>query len=112
MLKTSEAGNDNVWASDSTALSGQALLNLNSGEYLTLISTYSKLYTLKNIRIEKYDYRDVNFDNTVDAADLTLLRKDLLGISSDAKITDINGDRQTDILDLVHLKKGLSSSQS
>ena len=112
LLKTSEAGNDNVWASDSTALSGQALLNLNSGEYITLISTYSKLYTLKNIRIEKYDYRDVNFDNTVDAADLTLLRKDLLGISSDAKITDINGDRQTDILDLVHLKKGLSSSQS
>ena len=35
-------------------LSGDALLNLNAGEYLTIISTFIKPYSLRNIRIEKF----------------------------------------------------------
>ena len=108
-LNTSTNGWWNNWASDSTVLSGQALLNLNAGEYLTIISTYTKPYTLKNIRISKYDYCDVNFDSEVNATDLGLLRKELLGIDTAAEITDINGDKQTDILDLVSLKKAMSN---
>ena len=104
-LNTSTNGWWNNWASDSTVLSGHALLNLNAGEYLTIISTYTKPYTLRNIRISKHDYRDVNFDSEVNATDLGLLRKELLGIDTAAEITDINGDRQTDILDLVRLKR-------
>ena len=108
-LNTSTNGWWNNWASDSTVLSGHALLNLNAGEYLTIISTYTKPYTLRNIRISKHDYRDVNFDSEVNATDLGLLRKELLGIDTAAEITDINGDRQTDILDLVCLKKAMSN---
>ena len=53
-LNTSSEGFNNKWASGCTSLSGEALLNLNAGEYLTIISTFIKPYTLKNIQIVKY----------------------------------------------------------
>ena len=49
---------------------------------------------------------DVNGDGTVDTADLSSLRKYLLGIEvNENYVYDVNGDGKTDICDLVKLKK-------
>ena len=63
-LNTSSEGFNNKWASGCTSLSGEALLNLNAGEYLTIISTFIKPYTLKNIQIIKY--KPSGFDSDIE----------------------------------------------
>lgn len=59
--------------------------------------------SLKNIRL--YDLGDVDFSGDIDTTDLAVLRKELLGVDSTAQFTDVNKDGDTDIRDLVHLKK-------
>lgn len=50
-----------------------------------------------------------NSDSAPDAADLAYLKKQLLGIEEDLGLGDINENGETDIIDLVCLKKLLAS---
>ena len=53
---------------------------------------------------------DINGDGFVNAYDITLLRKFLLGIvEEENELYNVNGDEYTDIRDLVHLKKLVAS---
>ena len=59
---------------------------------------------------EKVYYLDLNTDGAVDSADLAALRKDLLGNANGA-LSDVNGDKEVNILDLVHIKKVLAADR-
>lgn len=59
---------------------------------------------------ERVYYLDLNTDGTVDSADLAALRKDLLGNANGA-FSDVNGDKEVNILDLVHIKKVLAADR-
>lgn len=49
---------------------------------------------------------DLNFDSSVDAEDLSLMRKSLLNVNSfDEVLYDVNNDDSVDIRDLVRIKK-------
>ena len=59
---------------------------------------------------ERVYYLDLNMDGTIDSADLAALRKDLLGNANGA-FSDVNGDKEVNILDLVHIKKVLAADR-
>ena len=62
--------------------------------------------SMKNIRL--YTLGDVDFSGGIDTLDLTVLKKYLLGADSTAEFTDVNDDINTDIRDLIALKKILA----
>lgn len=84
-------------------LSGKRLIVLADGWYLG-VSNGVKVYQYTGQFV--LGSGDINGDSYVDASDLILMRKTLLGAAGfDKAFTDINGDRSVDILDLVKLKK-------
>ena len=62
--------------------------------------------SIKNIRL--YDLGDVDFNREINTLDLAVLKKYLLGSDSTAKFTDVSDDANTDIRDLIVLKKILA----
>lgn len=54
---------------------------------------------------------DINGNGTVDAVDLSLLKKQLLGIDEYNDSSDVNGDFSVNILDLVRQRKNSASEQ-
>lgn len=88
-------------------------------ETLTTDGAYTAFHTYKTIAqvtdistcVPTAMPYDITRDENVNAGDLSVLRKVLLGINVtyDAAAADLNGDDAVDIIDLVHLKKFLSS---
>ena len=57
---------------------------------------------------------DINEDDDINAEDLGYLRNVIIGLSVDFKpeLTDINGDKKIDILDIIRFKKYFANTGS
>jgi len=58
---------------------------------------------------------DINLDDELNAQDITIMRKNLLGIETDSHLRqtvllDVNNDGKFNIIDLVRIKKLLANS--
>ena len=96
------------WKHYAPVFTGNELFS-TGGDYISIQCMWvgpDATANFKNIKIEAYDFGDVNFDNEINGSDITALKKVLLGAEEDsAKFTNINEDEATDIRDLVAIKK-------
>ena len=95
----------------------QGILYLSNGEYLfgdnevfaSCQADGSLILTSRPITLPASEPGDIDGDGSIDAADLMLLRKYLVGLTIESRFddsaADLNGDGKIDILDLVRLRK-------
>ena len=95
----------------------QGILYLSNGEYLfgdnevfaSCQADGSLILTSRPITLPASEPGDIDGDGSIDAADLMLLRKYLVGLTIEGRFdgtaADLNGDGSIDILDLVRLRK-------
>lgn len=98
----------------------QGILYLSNGEYLfgdnevfaSCQADGSLILTSRPITLPASEPGDIDGDGSIDAADLMLLRKYLVGLTIEGRFdgtaADLNGDGKIDILDLVRLRKLLA----
>lgn len=98
----------------------QGILYLSNGEYLfgdnevftSCQADGSLILTSRPITLPASEPGDIDGDGSIDAADLMLLRKYLVGLTIEGRFdgtaADLNGDGSIDILDLVRLRKLLA----
>lgn len=88
-------------------------LDPNETHTVKLVNTSGSLVTMSGVYAHKNQVGDVNDNDCVNSADLTVMRKHLLGIENSGivlKYADVNNDGSINILDLIRLKKVLAGN--
>lgn len=86
-------------------LSLDMLTGYDSGKYGEQIITVTHDGYKASFTVEVYKTGDINGDLNINSVDIAMLRECLLSIITGNVKFDMNGDGETDILDLVRIKK-------